>query len=81
MKILYFYPENPLLLTQGNNARANKLLEYFKTRNIEVDFVGEETREFTIQDSNELVKTNLVNMNTYNQVCFKIYMLMLNILI
>ena len=60
MKILYFYPENPLLFTQGNNARANKLLEYFKTRNIEVDFVGEETREFTIQDSNELVKTNLV---------------------
>lgn len=59
MKILYFYPENPLLLTQGNNARANKLLEYFKTRNIEVDFVGEETKDFTIEDSKELVKSGL----------------------
>lgn len=59
MKILYFYPENPLLFTQGNNARANKLLEYFKTRNIDVDFVGEETKDFTIQDSKELVKSGL----------------------
>ena len=60
MKILYFYPENPLLFTQGNNARANKLLEYFKSRNIEVDFVGEETKEFTIEDSKKLVKNGLV---------------------
>ncbi len=60
MKILYFYPENPLLFTQGNNARANKLLEYFKSRNIEVDFVGEETKDFTIQDAQELVKKELV---------------------
>ena len=60
MKILYFYPENPLLLTQGNNARAYKLLEYFKTRNIDVDFVGEETKEFTNEDSKKLVKNGLV---------------------
>ena len=60
MKILYFYPENPLLFTQGNNARANKLLEYFKTRNIDVDFVGEETKEFTNEDSKKLVKNGLV---------------------
>ena len=60
MKILYFYPENPLLFTQGNNARANKLLEYFKSRNIEVDFVGEETKEFTNEDSKKLVKNGLV---------------------
>lgn len=60
MKILYFYPENPLCLNQGNNARAYKLLEYFKTRNIDVDFVGEETKEFTIEDSKKLVKNGLV---------------------
>ena len=60
MKILYFYPENPLLHTQGNNARAYKLLEYFKTRNIDVDFVGEETKEFTNEDSKKLVKNGLV---------------------
>lgn len=59
MKILYFYPENPLLLTQGNNSRANKLLEYFKNRKIEVDFVGEETKDFTIEDAKELAKNKL----------------------
>lgn len=42
MKILFFYPENPLLLSQGNHARALALLHYFKDRNIEVDFVSEE---------------------------------------
>lgn len=40
MRILYFYPENPLLKNQGNNARALALLEYFKVRGIDVDFVG-----------------------------------------
>lgn len=41
MRILYFYPENPLLLSQGNHTRALALLHYFKHRNIEVDFVSE----------------------------------------
>lgn len=40
-KVLYFYSENPLFLTQGNNARAMGLLKYFKSKNICVDFVGD----------------------------------------
>lgn len=64
MKILYFYPENPLLLTQGNNARANTLLEYFKTKNIEVDFVGENSKFFNIDDSNKLKQEKNLN-NVY----------------
>ena len=40
-KILYFYPENPLHLTQGNNTRAMGLLKYFKIRNFDIDFVGD----------------------------------------
>jgi glycosyltransferase involved in cell wall biosynthesis len=40
-KVLYFYSENPLLLTQGNNARAMGLLKYFKSKDISVDFVGD----------------------------------------
>lgn len=51
MRILYFYPENPLSLNQGNNARANALLEYFKNRSIEVDFVGVESKEFSMDRS------------------------------
>jgi len=38
--ILFFYPENPLLKQQGNNARAFCLLEYFKAQNYQVDFVS-----------------------------------------
>ena len=51
MKILYFYPENPLLLSQGNHARALALLHYFQDRNIEVDFVSE-----NFNDKNTLLK-------------------------
>jgi hypothetical protein len=40
-KVLYFYSENPLFLTQGNNARAMGLLKYFKNKDISVDFVGD----------------------------------------
>lgn len=40
-KVLYFYSENPLFLTQGNNARAMGLLKYFKSKDISVDFVGD----------------------------------------
>ncbi|WP_163411161.1 glycosyltransferase [Flavobacterium ajazii] len=40
-KVLYFYTENPLFLTQGNNARAMGLLKYFKSKDISVDFVGD----------------------------------------
>ncbi|MEL1255511.1 glycosyltransferase [Flavobacterium sp. DGU38] len=40
-KVLYFYSENPLFLTQGNNTRAMGLLKYFKSKDISVDFVGD----------------------------------------
>lgn len=61
MKILYFYPENPLKKTQGNNARALSLLEYFKNRSIEIDFVGIESKEFTNSDILELSASKLIS--------------------
>jgi len=61
MNILYFYPENPLLLNQGNNARANALLKYFETRSIKVDFVGVESKEFSFNNIKELESVNLIN--------------------
>lgn len=60
MKILYFYPENPLHLTQGNNARAFSLLNYFKNRNIDVDFVGEKSVFFHYKDINNLIDDKLI---------------------
>lgn len=60
MRILYFYPENPLLLSQGNNARANALLNYFNSRSIEVDFVGVESDKFSQPDIDELIEKGLV---------------------
>lgn len=63
MKILYFYPDNPLLLNQGNNARANALLHYFKSRSIEVDLVGCES---ALYDKNEVA--SIVNSKLAKQV-------------
>jgi len=66
MKILFFYPDNPLNINQGNNARANKLLHYFKSRNFEIDFVGEtklkygEKENFILDDIKELEKQKLI---------------------
>jgi len=60
MRVLYFYPENPLHLTQGNNARAFSLLNYFKNRNIDVDFVGEETEIFCNNQLQELKDKSLI---------------------
>jgi glycosyltransferase involved in cell wall biosynthesis len=60
MKILYFYPDNPLNLVQGNNARALALLKYFKDRNIQVDFVGEGTKSFTSDDIKKMEEQNLI---------------------
>src|SRR3546814_3280372 len=39
-KLLFFFPENPLEKNSGNKTRVLQLLRYFKTRNIEVDFVS-----------------------------------------
>lgn len=61
MKILFFYPDNPLDINQGNNARVNALLHYFKTNNFKVDFVGEESLIFSKEDLLKLQNSNLVD--------------------
>lgn len=60
MRILYFYPENPLSFSQGNNSRALSLLHYFKNRNIHIDFVGEASKEFGEDSINELKSDDLI---------------------
>jgi len=60
MRILYFYPENPLSFSQGNNSRALSLLHYFKNSNIHIDFVGEESKEFSQDTINELKNDDLI---------------------
>lgn len=60
MRILYFYPENPLLLNQGNNSRANALLRYFKSRSIEVDLVGVGSDVYTEASMKEMEADNLI---------------------
>lgn len=61
MRILYFYPENPLLLNQGNNSRANALLHYFKSRSIEVDLVGIASDVFSSDSIEQLESISLIN--------------------
>ncbi|KAF2336554.1 glycosyltransferase [Flavobacterium daemonense] len=61
MKVLYFYPENPLNKTQGNNARALKLLEYFRDRNVTVDFVSIPTPTYNEDEINKLKEQNLIS--------------------
>ncbi|QEC51992.1 glycosyltransferase involved in cell wall biosynthesis [Anseongella ginsenosidimutans] len=39
-KVLFFFPENPLEKNSGNKTRVLQLLHYFRTRNMEVDFVS-----------------------------------------
>ena len=60
-KILFFYPDNPLDINQGNNARVNALLHYFKVNNFVVDFVGEESTDFSKENLLELKNSTLVN--------------------
>lgn len=64
MKILFFYPDNPLIINQGNNSRANKLLSYLKSRNCVVDFVGEHKRDFLPEELEDIKNSGLVN-NVY----------------
>lgn len=61
MKILFFYPSNPLKKTQGNNARAFQLLQYFKNRKILVDFIGEENDLFSQKDIESLKRKKLIS--------------------
>jgi glycosyltransferase involved in cell wall biosynthesis len=60
MKILYFYPDNPLLRSQGNHARALALLNYFKDRNIKIDLVSEcSSTEKALANEQDIKKLNL----------------------
>lgn len=60
MKILYFYPENPSNPSQGNNARAFALLQYFKSKNHEIDYVGIASKSFYEVDLDLIRKTDLI---------------------
>ncbi|NIK92679.1 glycosyltransferase family 4 protein [Mangrovimonas sp. CR14] len=60
-KILFFYPENPLQLHQGNNARALALLKYFREREFEVDFVGEQKEGISFSELESLKNLGFVN--------------------
>lgn len=60
MKVLYFYPENPTLINQGNNSRAFSLLKYFKSRKIDVHLVSEEQPNYTDEDLQKIVDSNLI---------------------
>lgn len=67
MKLLYFYPENPLSHNQGNNLRAYQLLQYFKFKGFQVDFVAQESHiknAFTLNDIETLTKDNLIRRGT-----------------
>lgn len=58
--VLFFYPENPLSFTQGNNIRAHTLLKYFMERNISVDFIGESSSYFKQKDISILKEKSLI---------------------
>ena len=60
MKILYFYPEYPLLTSQGNHARAKVLLDYFKDKSIDIDLVSEQSDQFSDNEVSVLKENNLV---------------------
>ncbi|WP_010137036.1 glycosyltransferase [Ochrovirga pacifica] len=60
-KILFFYPDNPNLINQGNNARAHFLLAYFKARNFKVHLLGEKRHDYSTKDHKELFQKGLIN--------------------
>jgi glycosyltransferase involved in cell wall biosynthesis len=64
IKILYFYPENPTIVNQGNNARAFALLQYFKCRQMEVDYVGIASKSFS-EKNIDLIKESDVIKNGF----------------
>ena len=61
MKILYFYPENPVVLNQGNNARAFALLQYFKSKHYKIDYVGIASKSFSDIDIESIKKADLID--------------------
>jgi glycosyltransferase involved in cell wall biosynthesis len=60
MKILYFYPENPAASIQGNNARAFALLQYFKSKNHKIDYVGIASKSFSEVDLESIKNADLI---------------------
>ncbi len=64
IKILYFFPENPLLKNAGNKTRVLNLLDYFKSKDILVDFVSDDIFDFKTEEE----KVQLVNKGLANQV-------------
>lgn len=61
MKVLYFFPGNPLVRSQGNHVRAYTLLQYFNAKNITLDLIAEADKHFTEQDVEALKSEKLVN--------------------
>jgi len=61
MKLLYFYPEFPLQASQGNSIRVIALLDYFKSRGHQVDFVCEAPENKQGEMLEELKKSELVS--------------------
>ena len=61
MKVLFFFPGNPLVRSQGNHVRAYTLLQYFKAKNITLDLVAEADKHFTEQYVEGLKSEKLVN--------------------
>lgn len=62
-KVLYFFPENPLENNAGNKTRALQLLQYFKDREIEVDFVSllQGMSKWDEQDVEKFKQSGLIN--------------------
>lgn len=60
-KVLYFYPENPSVLNQGNNARAFALLQYFKSKQFKLDYVGVASKSFSELDLEPMKDANLID--------------------
>ena len=60
MKILYFYPENPAASIQGNNVRAFALLQYFKSKNHKIDYIGIASKSFSEVDLESIKKADLI---------------------
>lgn len=61
MKLLFFYPDSPLQASQGNTIRVRALLDYFKSRGHEVDFVSEASDYNSVAKNEELKQMGLVS--------------------
>lgn len=64
-KVLFFMPDNPLKKNAGNRTRALSMLDYFKSRNFEIDFVSEYyTGRWSKEDIKAFEQSGLAN-NSY----------------